>query len=375
MYIVFTLIAPGIIDKKYNPVRNTAPYKVSESADKLYKSLDFVADMHCDALLWNRNLLEHNDFGQVDIPRMLEANIALQAFTIVTKSPKGQNFDKNTGETDNITTLSIAQGRNISTWFDLNERALDQCSKLHDFAKRSDGKFRIIRSKTDLLGYLDERMSNKNITAGFLGVEGAHALDGKIENIEKLFKAGVRMMAPTHFFDNKLGGSAHGISKEGLTNFGKEVILEMQHKNMIVDIAHSSSKMIDDILSITTKPVISSHTGVKGTCNSVRNLSDDHILGVAKTGGLISIAMFETAVCGQDAAATAKAIKYVIDLVGPDYVALGSDFDGSVITPFDITGLPLIVDELIKLNIVEDNIRKAMGGNVKRFMLENLPEN
>ena len=182
-------------------------------------------------------------------------------------------------------------------------------------------------------------------------------------------------MAPTHFFDNKLGGSAHGISKEGLTNFGKEVILEMQHKNMIVDIAHSSSKMIDDILSITTKPVISSHTGVKGTCDSVRNLSDDHIRGVAKTGGLISIAMFETAVCGIDAEATAKAIKYVIDLVGPEYVALGSDFDGSVITPFDITGLPLIVEELIKLNITEDNIRKVMGGNVKRFMLENLPEN
>ncbi len=375
LYVVFTLIAPGIIDKKYNPVRADAPYEVSESADKLYRSLDFIADMHCDALLWKRNLLEHNDFGQVDIPRMIEANIALQAFTIVTKSPKGQNFDKNTGETDNITTLSIAQGRNISTWFDLNERALDQCSKLHDFSNRSEGKFEIIRSKTDLLGYLDERMSNKNITAGFLGVEGAHALDGKIENVEKLFKAGVRMMAPTHFFDNKLGGSAHGISKEGLTNFGKEVILEMQHKNMIVDIAHSSSKMIDDILSITTKPVISSHTGVKGTCNSVRNLSDDHIRGVAKTGGLISIAMFETAVCGIDAEATAKAIKYVIDLVGPEYVALGSDFDGSVITPFDITGLPLIVEELIKLNITEDNIRKVMGGNVKRFMLENLPEN
>jgi microsomal dipeptidase-like Zn-dependent dipeptidase len=161
----------------------------------------------------------------------------------------------------------------------------------------------------------------------------------------------------------------------GLTNFGKKVILEMQHKNMIVDIAHSSSKMIDDILAITTKPVISSHTGVKGTCNSVRNLSDDHIRGVAKTDGLISIAMFETAVCGQDAAATAKAIKYVIDLVGPDYVALGSDFDGSVTTPFDITGLPLIVNELVKLEISEENIQKVMGENVKRFMLENLPEN
>jgi microsomal dipeptidase-like Zn-dependent dipeptidase len=231
----------------------------------------------------------------------------------------------------------------------------------------------VITSSSEFKNYLSDRDQNKNITAGFLGVEGAHALDGDIKNIQVLFDNGVRMMAPTHFFDNKLGGSAHGISGDGLTDFGKEVIKKMVEIGMIIDVAHASPKIIDDILKITDKPIVSSHTGVKGTCNNIRNLSDDHVKAIAKSGGLISIAMFKQAVCGTDAAATAKAIKYTTDLVGVNYVALGSDFDGSVKTPFDITGLPLIVEELLKLNFNKNEISRIMGDNMKTFLLKNLP--
>jgi microsomal dipeptidase-like Zn-dependent dipeptidase len=330
--------------------------------------------MHCDALLWDRNLLDKKEYGHVDIPRMLEANVSIQAFTIVTKSPKGQNFSTNTGDSDNITTLMIAQGQSIKSWSSLTERALIQAKNLHKFEEKSAGKFRIIKSKSDLKKYLVDTKLYSNITAGFLGVEGAHALDGKLGNIAVLFDEGVRMMSPTHFFDNKLGGSAHGISKAGLTDFGKKVIEEMQSKHMIVDVAHASPKVIDAILAMTTKPIVSSHTGVKGTCDNVRNLSDKHIKGIANSGGLVSIAMFKQAVCGTDVKATAVAIKYVIDLVGSDFVALGSDFDGSVNASVDITGFPLIVEELLKLEVSEIDIQKVMGENVKRLLLESLPE-
>ncbi len=370
IYYLVTLIVPRIIDKSHNEIRVKGPYKVSDQVQRIYDSFDFVADMHCDALLWKRNLLNDNDFGQVDIPKLLKANVALQAFTIVTKSPKGQYFDKNTGESDNISLLYLVQGRPTNS---LTKRAIYQCENLFKFAKRSDSKFRVITSSTEFEKYLSDRKLNKNITAGFLGVEGAHALDGKLENVQVLFDHGVRMMAPTHFFDNKLGGSAHGVSGNGLTAFGKEVIKKMVALDMIIDIAHASPKIIDDILEITDSPIVSSHTGVKGTCDNVRNLSDKHIKAIANSGGLISIAMFEQAVCGIDAAATAKAIKYTCDLVGVEYVALGSDFDGSVTTPFDITGLPLIVDELLKLNFTENEIKMIMGANVKRFLLKNLP--
>lgn len=370
IYYLVTLFVPGIIDKDHNEVRQNPPYHVSEKARFIYNSLDFISDMHCDALLWKRNLLKDNDFGQVDIPKMLKANIGLQAFTIVTKSPKGQNFDQNSGDSDNISSLYFVQGRPMNS---LTKRAISQCKNLYQFAEESDGNFRVITTSSGFKKYLTEKTNNKNITAGFLGVEGAHALDGKIENVQVLFDHGVRMMAPTHFFDNKLGGSAHGISGLGLTDFGKAVINKMVELNMIIDIAHCSPELIDDIFSMNSGPVVSSHTGVKGTCDNVRNLPDVHIKSIAKSGGLICIAMFEKAVCGVDAKATAEAIKYTADLVGVDHVALGSDFDGSVTTPFDITGLPLILDELIQMSFTEEEIQKIMGENVKKFMLKNLP--
>ena len=374
IYLIATMFVPEIVDKGHNKIRQLPPYKVSAKAQDLYNSLDFIADLHCDALLWKRNLLKDHDFGQVDIPKMIKANVGLQGFTIVSKSPKGQNFDKNTGDSDNITLLYVMQRRPVSSWTSLTKRAEVQCEDLFKFEEKSVGRFRVILSKGDFVRYLSDKKKNKEITAGFLGVEGAHALDGKIENIDVLYDAGVRMMSPTHFFDNKLGGSAHGVSHAGLTGFGKQVIKKMVEKHMIIDIAHSSPQIIDDIITMTDVPVISSHTGVKGTCDNVRNLSDRHLKAIAESGGLVGIAMFEKAVCGKDAAATAQAIKYAVDLIGADHVALGSDFDGSVTTPFNVTGLPLIVEELLKLNISESDIRKIMGENVKTFMLKNLPE-
>jgi len=373
IYFVLTLFLPSLIDKEFNKIIRKPPYTVSKQAKQLNDTLNFIADLHCDALLWKRNLLKNNDFGAVDIPRMIRSNTALQAFTIVTKAPKNINFDKNTAETDAVTLPFILMGRPFKSWFNLTQRALVQCEALKHFESQSNGKFFIIKSKSDLKDYLEKRQKDKNITAGYLGIEGMHALNGKIENVDVLYNAGVRMMSPVHFFDNKLGGSAHGVSHGGLTNFGKQVIKKMQAKNMIVDVAHSSEKLLDDILAITTKPIMSSHTGVKGTCNNVRNLSDKHLIGIAKTGGIVGIAFFDKAVCKADAAHIAKAIAYTVNLIGIDHVALGSDFDGAITAPFDITGLGLISDALLKLGFTPQDISKIMGGNVKRFLLENLP--
>ena len=374
IYIAVIIIVPAIVDKKYNTVTLLPPYQISARAQKVYNQLPFIADLHCDALLWKRNLLKSHDYGHVDVPRMIEAGMSLQAFTIVSKTPKNMNFDNNTGETDNITSLFIAQGRPIKTWFSLKQRALAQCKQLHNFAEKSQGNFRVITSSSELSNYIIEKNKNNNITAGFLGVEGMQVLEGEIENIDAMYHAGIRMMAPVHFFDNKLGGSAHGKSKDGLTDFGKKVIRQMEAKQMIVDLAHASPKLIDDVLKISTRPIIVSHTGVKGTCDNVRNLSDKHLKEIAKNGGLVGIAFFEPAVCGTSAAATAKAIRYTVNLIGIDHVALGSDFDGAFKMHFDITGLPLLVDELLKLNFNEEEIMLIMGANTKKFLLKNLPQ-
>jgi len=373
VYYLAISFLPSAVDKNFNKIIHKPPYDITIEAQQLNDSLDFIADLHCDALLWKRDLLKKNDFGAVDIPRMLSSNTALQAFTIVTKVPKNLNFDNNTDATDAITLPFILEGRPFKSWFNLTQRALVQSAALNQFATQSKGSFYVIKSKSDLQNFIKKRKANRKIAAGYLGIEGLHALSGKLSNIDVLYKAGIRMMAPVHFFDNKLGGSAHGVSHRGLTGFGKQVIKRMQEKNMIVDVAHSSEKMLDDILAITSKPILSSHTGVKGTCNNVRNLSDKHLIGIANTGGIVGIAFFDKAVCTADAKHIALAIQYTVNLIGVDHVGLGSDFDGAITAPFDVTGLVLITEALLKLDFTPENISKIMGGNLKRFLLTNLP--
>lgn len=373
LYLLAVLIVPKILDAKHNQTKVLPPYTVSNEALKLYNSLEFISDLHCDALLWRRDLTEKNEVGHVDFPRMQEANMALQAFTIVTKSPVGQNFSKNSSDAmDNITLLNIVQGKPISNWRSLFKRAEYQCQQLHEYAEDFDDDFIIVKGKTDFEELIEKRKVDRKVIGGFLGVEGGHCLEGNLENLDKLYNEGLRMLGPTHFFDNELGGSAHGITGEGLTDFGKQVVQRMNELGMFIDLAHSSPAIIDDILKMTDKPLIVSHTGVKGTMDNSRNLSDEHVKQIAKNGGLIGIAFFKGAISSPEIQGIVDAMKHVKNIAGIDCIALGSDYDGSVTTPFDITGLPLLVEELLAQKFTEDEIRAIMGENIKRFMLQNL---
>lgn len=369
---LFFFAVPPYVEKSMNETLNPPPYQASDKAVALHNKI-LVADFHADSLLWNRDLLDRGSRGHVDIPRLIEGNVALQAFTIVTKTPRNMNIDSNTGDTDNITLLAMAERWPISAWSSLKERALYQARKLEETARRSNGKFTLIKTASDLSTYLDRRQKEHEITAGFLGIEGAHALDGNLDNLDALFDAGIRMMAPTHFFDNDLGGSAHGVEKGGLTDKGREMIKRMESKRMIVDLAHASARTIDDVLAIATRPVVVSHTGVKGTCDNNRNLSDEQLKAIAKTGGVIGIGYWDTAVCGNDAKAIARAIRYAANLVGVEHVGLGSDYDGAVAAPFDTTGLAQITDALLAEGFTDEQIGMLMGRNILRLLVLNLP--
>lgn len=372
-YVAFIFIAPPILISDRNKTTLKKPYTTSSHASTLFQSLDFVGDLHCDALLWKRNLTKESDIGHVDFPRMQKGNMAFQAFTIVTKSPTGQNITKNSGEAfDMITPLSIGQGQSVSTWFSLLNRALYQCKKLHKFSQKYNNKFIIIKSKKDFKDLLDRRAKDKSVIGGLLGIEGAHCLEGKIDNFDKLYEAGVRMMGPAHFFDNELGGSAHGVKQGGLTGFGQEVVKKMAEKNMIMDLAHSSVKVIDDILRTYNGPILSSHTGVHGTKKSPRNLSDKQLRQIANKGGLIGIGYFHEAIGNEGIKGIVNAMRYTKNLVGVEHVTLGSDYDGSVTVPFDTTGLALLVDEMLKQGFTTEEIKLIMGENLKRFLLANL---
>src|SRR5579871_4116724 len=147
---------PGYVERSMNGVLHKPPYEISGRARDLLGRID-VVDLHADSLLWSRDLLERGARGQVDIPRLIEGHVALQAFTIVTKTPRNMNFRRNTGDSDNITLLSIAERWPPATWSSLTERALYETSRLRDVEARSRGAFTIIRSAGGLRAYLARR--------------------------------------------------------------------------------------------------------------------------------------------------------------------------------------------------------------------------
>src|SRR3990167_1184025 len=118
---------------------------------------------------------------------------------------------------------------------------------------------------------------------------------------------------------------------------------------MLVDIAHASEAVIDDILELSTLPIVSSHTGVRGVCNNQRNLRDEHLKGIAATGGVVGVAYFEPAVCGDNILdSIVETVVYLKNLIGTEHIALGSDFDGTVRVPFDTSKLIYITDALMR---------------------------
>ena len=198
-------------------------------------------------------------------------------------------------------------------------------------ARRSDGRFTLIRSTgRPRSATWPVATTTRRITAGLLAIEGAHALDDDPANVEVVADAGFRMMSPSHFFDNAFGGSAHGIEKGGLTPAGREMIRADGGTRMLVDVAHASAATIDDVLAMATRRSIASHTGVRGTCDNARNLSDEQLRGIAATRRPGRDRVLADGDCGgDDAAAIARSVRTRSDVAGVEHVGLGSDFDGA----------------------------------------------
>ncbi|HEU4415199.1 MAG TPA: dipeptidase [Candidatus Angelobacter sp.] len=370
LLVVAFFVIPGIVERRMNKVLRPPPYQASAAAEELHKKL-IVADLHADSLLWGRNLLKQSSRGHVDLPRLQLGNVGIQAFTIVSTSPRNLNIYKNSDSTDQIRTIAMVEGWPPRTWNSPKQRALYLAARLNKFAANSMGKLVVLHSRTDLQKFISNRQPGQ--VASFLGTEGAQPLEGRLENLDDLFAAGIRMMAPTHFTDTAIGGAAAGLTKGGLTDLGRQWVSAMEARHMIIDLAHSSPATLRDVTALARRPLLVSHTGVKGTCDNPRNLSDDELRAVARTGGVVGIGLWDTATCGSDAQATARAIRYAVSIVGADHVALGSDFDGGVTEPFDASGWALLTDALMKEGFSEQDIRKIMGENVVRVLLEVLP--
>jgi membrane dipeptidase len=373
--------------------RTVAADEIAERAKKLHFS-SLVLDTHDDTTqrFFSRDfdLGRRNPDGHVDIPRMRDGGMNAIFFSI---------------------------------WIDGHimgppavEKALDQIDAVHENVLKYSKDMVFCRTAEEV-----RRAHAQGKIAALIGVEGGHMIGNDIRVLRMFGDLGVRYMTLTHFYNDEWADSSTDKpAHNGLTDFGKNVVREMNRQGIMVDISHVSDKTFFDALEVSKAPLIASHSSCRALCNHPRDMSDDMIKALAAKGGVIQInyersfidqaykdaydkvsggvvAATEkiTKECADDADCTSRKLKdletqlegsgalprvswekiidhidHVVKLVGPDHVGLGSDFDGATMPDGmeDCSKLPKITEALMRKGYKDEDIRKILGGNLLRVM-------
>ncbi len=214
---ILFLWMPGLVMRALNPVRQPGPHSVSPGAESLHKTL-YVADLHCGALMWPRDLTQRGSEGHADLPRLTEGHVALQCFFGVGRAPQTLQSDYNQPGADVLGVYHFFQGWPTGTWYSPKARALHMASRLDKAAQESNGALRLIRTRDDLQRQIARRGTGQPEIAAVLGLEGLEALEGDLENVRVLKNAGYRILGFTTRMDNVLAGAAQGMEKGGDAN-------------------------------------------------------------------------------------------------------------------------------------------------------------
>jgi membrane dipeptidase len=314
-------------------------------------------DLHADTLMWGRwigyDLLARHEpplpraaiGGHVDVPRMRDGGMGAQFFGLVSLPWR----DRMRG---------------------LARVVHEQIDVLEQTVARSQGReLRLVRTAADV-----EAAAKDGAAGALLGIEGAHALEGKLENLDAFAKRGVRYLGILHFSANEAGAPAYGRGADeyqGLTRWGRELVERCEANRVIVDLAHINKAGFIQACEIATKPPIVSHTGVLGAFEHWRNIDDTQLRALADKGGCVGVIFCPKYVGGDGLEPVVKHFLHILDVVGEDVPALGSDWDGFIVPTRglgDPRGLPLLTDALLKAGVKERVIAKLLRDNVMRVL-------
>jgi membrane dipeptidase len=320
-----------------------------------------LADGHADSLMWNRDLTVRGRKGHLDFPRLRDADVRLQCFTVVTRGYP---------VVDGIGAFGALRGWPAEARRGPWARCVFQLDRMRDLCARSGGAVRV----TTTAAALTENLAEGRVSA-VLGVEGAQALEGRPERVAELAARGVRFMSLTHLGNNELGGTSSPLQGDRpLSALGREVTAAMVAAGMSIDLAHASPRTIRDLAAHRDARLLCSHTGVRGAQRSWRNLGDAELRLVADRGGVVGIIFGTIYLGGRRLEDVVRHVEHALDVAGEDAVAFGSDFDGMVPLPRgmrDVTDVPKLVDTLAQrrpASVVE----KVAFGNWRRFFGETL---
>jgi membrane dipeptidase len=313
-------------------------------------------DLHADTLMWSRwlgyDLLTRHEpplpraalGGHVDVPRMIEGGMGAQFFGLVSLPTR-----------EKMRTLAQAIHEQID--------ALDAT------IARNPSAIRLVRTAADI-----DAAREAGAVGALLGIEGAHALEGRIENVDVFARRGVRYLGLLHFSVNPVGFPAYGRGadpNEGLTAFGREVVERCEANGVIVDLAHINKRGFLEVCDMATKPPIVSHTGVLGAFDHWRNIDDEQLRRIAELGGCVGVIFCPKFVGGDGIEPIVRHLLHIINVVGEDAPALGSDWDGFIVPTrplCDPRGLPLLTDALLAAGVSERAIGKLLRENVMRVL-------
>jgi len=366
---------------------------IAERARKLHFS-SIVLDTHDDTtqrfFSKNFDLGKRNPDGHIDIPRMKEGGMNAIFFSI------------------------WIDGRTMGP--PAIQKALDQIDAVHENVRKNSKDMMFARTAADV-----RKAHAEGKIAALIGVEGGHMIGNDIRMVRIFSDLGVRYMTLSHFYNDEWADSSTDKpAHNGLSDYGKEIVREMNRQGVMVDISHVSDKTFYDALEVSKAPLIASHSSCRAICNHPRDMTDEMIKALAAKGGVIQInyeksfideayrqasekvsggvvAMFDQLKkqCGDDEEclgkkmqemerkATAEGklphvswekiidhIDHVVKLAGADHVGMGSDFDGATMPEGmdDCTHLPKITEALMRKGHSDDDIRKILGGNLLRVM-------
>ncbi len=331
---------------------------ISKEAVELYLASE-VIDLHVDSFIWQRllgrditrrhgrGMFGGRFFGQADLPRLREAEVG-GATWVITTNPLREGPDR-------VETLL----RNVDELARTFERVPDEVL--------------LARTAAD---YESARRENKH--AAFVGIQGGNALGAEPEALDRLPKGLLLRVTLVHLTSSELGGTSSPLGADpGIGKKGAEFVERLDERRIFVDLAHAGQRSFWDAVAVhdASLPLIVTHTGVSGVHPHWRNLDDDQIRAVTKTGGIVGI-MYHAPYLGDGpfsgrTETVVRHLEHVRNVAGDDAPALGSDWDGAIITPRDMPTcleLPRLVEAMLRRGWQPDSVKKALGANFLRTL-------
>lgn len=349
-----------LTDHRTDPGAWASELGISREAVDLYLSSD-VIDLHIDSFIWTRifgydlcarhdaGLLNASFYSQVDFPRILEACVT-GACWIITTNPAKVASERRTSFATNLERLKGI------------------------FATVSD-QFAMVKTASE---YRVARAADKH--GAFVGIQGGNALDASLDALDILADGTVLRVTLVHLSSSSLGATSsplRGKTDPGLTPLGKDYVKKLQSMKVFVDLAHVSRQGFWDAIDVAdpAQPLLVTHTGVTGVHDHWRNLDDDQVRAIAKSGGTIGV-MYEPTFLGDPkfkgkAESIVLHLEHIAKIAGDEFASLGSDWDGAIVTPRDMPTcleLPKIVDIMLRRGWKEDRVRKVLGLNFLRVV-------